>query len=214
MLRIGLTGSIATGKSTVLDVFADAGIPTFSSDEAVHRLYAGKAAAAIERLFPGVTTDGAVDREKLSRAVLGDPEKLRALEALVHPLVRGEIAYFFKQAEGRGAPFAVVDVPLLFENGFDFGLDAIIVTAVDDAIQRERALRRDGMTVQKLEAILARQMPQDEKKRRATYVIDTGRALDETRGDVAALIETLKARADQSSSIPKPPGSIRRAIAS
>jgi dephospho-CoA kinase len=195
MLRVGLTGSIATGKSTVLEVFARAGIPTFSSDEAVHRLYADKAVRPIATLFPDVTTDGAVDREKLARAVLGDPQKLRELEAIVHPLVRGEIAYFFKQAQGRGAPLAVVDVPLLFENGFDYGLDAIIVTAVDESIQRERALQRPGMTVDKLDAILARQMPQDEKRRRASYVIDTGKPLEATRRDIESLIATLRAQA-------------------
>lgn len=195
MLRVGLTGSIATGKSTVLDVFSHEHIPTFSSDEAVHRLYEGKAVAPIERLFPGVTTDGKVDRTKLAQEVLGKPEKLRDLEALVHPLVRGEIAYFFKQAEGRGAPFAVVDVPLLFENGFDFGLDAIIVTVVDEAEQRRRALARPGMTVEKLAAILARQMPQAEKKRRATYVIDTSGSIEKTQSDVRALIEKLKDQA-------------------
>jgi len=118
---------------------------------------------------------------------------LRELEGVVHPLVRGEIADFFKQAEGRGAPLAVVDVPLLYENGFDYGLDAIIVTVVDEAEQRRRALARPGMTVEKLDAILARQMPQAEKKRRATHVIDTGGTIEQTQGDVRALIEQLKA---------------------
>lgn len=195
MLRVGLTGSIATGKSTVLAVFADAGIPTFSSDEAVHRLYRGAAVEPIEQLFPGVTTDGKVDRERLAKQVLGTPEKLRALEALVHPLVRGEIAAFFETAERRGAPLAVVDIPLLFENGFAFGLDAIIVTVVDEAEQRRRALARPGMTVEKLDAILARQMPQAEKKLRAAHVIDTGRSMEQTQSDVRALIEKLKAQA-------------------
>ncbi len=195
MLRIGLTGSIATGKSTVLAVFAASGIPTFSSDEAVHRLYEGAAVEPIEQLFPGVTTGGKVDRERLAKQVLGAPDKLRQLEALVHPLVRAEIADFFARAEHDGAPLAVVDVPLLFENGFDYGLDVIVVTAVDVAEQRRRALARPGMTVEKLDAILARQMPQAEKKRRATHVIDTGASMEKTQSDVRSLIEQLKAQA-------------------
>lgn len=193
MLKIGLTGSIATGKSTVLDTLAGLGIPTISSDAIVHRLYAGPASEAIERIFPGVTNDGVVDREVLSRELVTRPERIIELEALVHPLVRNEIAYFFKAAEGRGEPLAVVDIPLLFEGGFDYGLDAIIVTAVDPQIQRQRALARPGMTEEKLDAILARQLPQAEKKRRASYVIDTAGAIDETRRVVESLVENLKA---------------------
>jgi dephospho-CoA kinase len=193
VLRIGLTGSIATGKTTVLNHVARMGIPVFSSDEAVHRLYAGAAVAPIERLFPGVTTAGGIDREKLSAELLKAPERLTELEALVHPMVRNEVAYFFKTEEGRGAKIAVVDVPLLFERGFDYGLDAVVVTAVDEAIQKERAMARPGMTVEKLTAILARQMPQDEKKSRADYVIDTGGSLESTEGAITALIEKLRA---------------------
>jgi dephospho-CoA kinase len=193
VLRIGLTGSIATGKTTVLNHIASQGIPVFSSDEAVHRLYAGAAAAPIERLFPGVTDKGVVDREKLSAELLAHPERLTELEALVHPMVRNEVAYFFKAEEGRGAKLAVVDVPLLFERGFDYGLDAIIVTAVDEATQRERAMARPGMTVEKLTAILARQMPQAEKKARADYVIDTSGSIESTQGAITALLERLKA---------------------
>ena len=194
MLKVGLTGSIATGKSTVLAMFEAAGIPTFSSDEAVHRLYSGgPAVGAIERVFPGVTSDGAIDREALAQRLIAAPEKLIELEALVHPLVRGEIAYFFKAAAGRGVPLAVADIPLLFEGGFDYGLDAVIVTAVAEPVQRERALARPGMTVEKLEAILARQMDQAEKKARATYVIDTSGPIEATRREVVALIDKLKA---------------------
>lgn len=193
MLKVGLTGSIATGKSTVLDMFSHEAIPTFSSDEAVHRLYAGAAVEPIERLFPGVTNNRIVDRNELAKRLIAEPDKLRELEALVHPLVRGEIAYFFKAAEGRGEPIAVADIPLLFEGGFDYGLDAVIATAVDPPIQRERAMARPGMTVEKLEAILARQLPQAEKKRRATYVIDTGGTIEETQSAVTALIDKLRA---------------------
>lgn len=193
MLRIGLTGSIATGKSTVLGMLADEGVPTFASDEAVHRLYAGgPAVAAIDRLFPGVAVAGAIDRTELSRRLVAEPALLRELEAIVHPLVRGEIADFFRAAEGRGEALAVADIPLLFEGGFDYGLDAVVVTTVDAAIQRERALARPGMTVDKLEAILARQLPQAEKKRRATHVIDTSGPLEATRREVRLLLENLR----------------------
>ena len=159
MLKVGLTGSIATGKSTVLDFIAAEGVAVISSDEIVHRLYSGAAVAPVERLFPGVSTARGIDREELSRRLVAEPERLKELEAVVHPLVRNEIAYFFKAEEGRNAPLAVADIPLLFEGGFDYGLDAVIVTTVDPAIQRERALKREGMSVEKLVAVLARQMP-------------------------------------------------------
>lgn len=191
--KVGLTGSIATGKSTVLAMFAEAGIPTFSSDEAVHRLYAdGAANGPIEALFPGVVHDGVVDRDELGRRLVAAPEKLAALEAIVHPLVRAEIAAFLVSAERAGAPLAVVDIPLLYEGGFDFGLDAVLVTAVDPDIQRTRVLGRPGMSVEKLEAILARQMPQAEKVRRADHVIDTSVPIETTRAVVLGLIASLR----------------------
>ena len=193
MLRIGLTGSIATGKSTVLAMFEDLGIPVFSSDDAVHRLYAGRAAPELDRLFPGVARDGVVDRTELSRRLLATPERLAEIEAVVHPMVRDEVARFFDAAEQEGAPLAVADVPLLFERGFDYGLDAVIVTVVDESVQRERALARPGMSVEKLDAILARQMPQADKKRRADHVIDTSISIEATRRAVEALVENLKA---------------------
>jgi len=193
MLRIGLTGSIATGKSTVLAMFEDLGIPVFSSDDAVHRLYAGRAAPELDRLFPGVARDGVVDRTELSRRLLATPERLAEIEAVVHPMVRDEVARFFDAAEQEGAPLAVADVPLLFERGFDYGLDAVIVTVVDESVQRERALARPGMSVEKLDAILARQMPQADKKRRADHVIDTSISIEATRREVQALVEKLKA---------------------
>lgn len=192
MLKVGLTGSIATGKSTVLDFIAAQGVPVFSSDDAVHRLYKGPAVAPLERLFPGVIKAGGIDREELSRRLVAEPDRLAEVEAVVHPLVRNEIADFFKAAEGRNEPLAVVDIPLLFENGFDYGLDAVIVTSVEESIQRERALRRPGMTVEKLDTILARQLPQAEKRRRATYVIDTAGSIDATGKRVRALIEKLR----------------------
>ena len=130
MLKLGLTGSIATGKSTVLKAFADLGIPTFSSDEAVHELYRGAAVAPVEAAFPGVAVGGIIDRDKLSRQLIGHPARLQQLEAIVHPLVRARIRDFLSDAAVLGEPMAVVDIPLLFENGVDWGLDAIIVTVV------------------------------------------------------------------------------------
>lgn len=192
MLKLGLTGSIATGKSTALKAFADLGIATFSSDDAVHELYRGAAVAPVEAAFPGVTVGGVIDREKLSRHLVGHPLRLKQLEAIVHPLVRAGIRSFLADAEARGEAIAVVDIPLLFENGVDWGLDAVVVTVVDEAEQRRRALARPGMTVDKLEAILARQLPQAEKVKRATYIIDTSSTIEATRLAVADLVQRLR----------------------
>ncbi|MDB5561368.1 MAG: dephospho-CoA kinase [Hyphomicrobiales bacterium] len=192
MQKLGLTGSIATGKSTVLKAFADLGVLTFSSDSAVHELYQSEAVAPVEALFPGVAKNGVIDREALGREVLASPEKLKLLEATVHPLVRARIARFLDEAEKGGAFLAVVDIPLLFEGGFDYGLDAVAVTICDEATQRQRALARPGMTVEKLDAILARQMPQAEKKRRASFVFDTSGPLPTTIRSVRALVEAFR----------------------
>ena len=194
MWRIGLTGSIASGKSTVLAAFADLGVPVFSADEAVAALYAGAAVPAIEAAFPGTATQGSVDKAALSRALTADPAGFRKLEAIVHPLVREQIGRFFADAEQAGHALAVVEIPLLFESGHDYGLDAVGVTWVDPAIQRERALARPGMSVEKLDTLLARQLPQDHKKARASYLFDTGRPLEETRDMVAALVAAIRAR--------------------
>lgn len=191
MEKLGLTGSIASGKSTVLKAFAELGIPVFSADDVVHELYRGEAVAPIEALFPGVVRDGEVDRAALSAALLEAPGRLEALEAVVHPLVRARIARFLSEAEASGASLAVVDIPLLFETGYDYGLDKVAVTTADDATLRERALKRPGMTVEKLDAILARQLPQAEKRRRADYVLDTSGSIAQTRNAVAALVEAL-----------------------
>ena len=193
MLRIGLTGSIATGKSTVLAHIASRGIPTFSSDDEVHRLYAGPAAPAIAGLFPDVVHDGRVDRTALAAALVADPARLAEVEAVIHPMVREAAARFFESAERAGARLAVADVPLLFERGFDYGLDGVIVTVVDDEILRARALARPGMSVEKLDAILARQMPQDQKIARADHVIETSGSIDVTRRAVDSLIDRLQA---------------------
>lgn len=192
MLKLGLTGSIATGKSTVLKLLAEHGIPTFSSDEAVHELYAGEAVGPVDALFPGVGAGGSIDRAELSRRLLAEPSRLRELEAVVHPLVRARIAKFLAEAEASGSDIAVVDIPLLYEGGHDWGLDAVIVTVVDAAGQRRRALARPGMTDEKLDAILARQMPQAEKIARADYVIDTGKSMKDTEEDVAKVVKVWR----------------------
>ena len=194
MWRIGLTGSIATGKSTVLKAFADLGVPVFSADQAVADLYAGEAVAAVEAVFPGVTIDGRVDKTLLSRRLAADPSGFVRLEAVVHPLVRARIARFMDEAEAAGHALVVVEVPLLFESGHDYGFDAIGVTWVDEAIQRQRALARPAMSGEKLDTILARQMPQAEKKARATYLFDTGLPIAQTVKQVAALVADIKGK--------------------
>jgi dephospho-CoA kinase len=194
MWRIGMTGSIASGKSTVLNAFADLGVPVFSADAAVAELYEGDAVAPVEALFPGVTTGSQIDKSLLSQRLAADPAGFRRLEAVVHPLVRARIARFMDDAEAAGHQLAVVEVPLLFESGYDYGFDAIGVTWVDEAIQRQRALSRPGMTVEKLDTILARQMPQADKKARATYLFDTGMPISRTKEMVAALVASIRAQ--------------------
>jgi dephospho-CoA kinase len=158
----------------------------------VHELYAGEAVEPVDRLFPGVGASGTIDRAELSRRLVAEPRRLAALEAVVHPLVRQRIKRFLAESEASGAAMAVVDIPLLFEGGHDWGLDAVIVTVVGEAEQRRRALERPGMTEEKLDAILARQMPQGEKRRRADYVIDTSKSIVETQKDVVALVKRLR----------------------
>lgn len=194
MWRIGLTGSIATGKSTVLEAFSDLGVPVFSADAAVAELYQGEAVGPVTALFPDVAPHGVIDRVLLSQRLQADPTLFKPLETVVHPLVRAKIAKFLDDAEAAGEALAVVEVPLLFESGHDYGFDAIAVTWVEEAVQRERALARPGMTVEKLEAILARQLPQVEKRARATYTFDTGTSRDYVREMVAALVASIRAQ--------------------
>ena len=194
MWRIGMTGSIATGKSTVLKAFDDLGVPVFSADQAVAELYQGEAVAPVEALFPGVSTGGQIDRSLLSQRLAADPIGFKPLEAVVHPLVRARIGRFMDEAEQGGHPLTVVEVPLLFESGYDYGFDAVGVTWVEDAIQRQRALARPGMSGEKLDTILARQMPQADKKARATYLFDTGMPIAKTVEMVAALVASIRAQ--------------------
>lgn len=194
MLRLGITGSIATGKSTLLAAFAKEGVPVFSADKAVAELYEGPAAASVDALFPGVARDGGVERAELARRLAEAPERFKELEALIHPLVRDRIARFLADAEAEGHALAAVEVPLLFESGHDYGFDAIAVTHVDPDIQRQRIMARPGMTVEKRETLLARQMPQDEKKKRATYLFDTARPREDIDAEVKALVGCIRAQ--------------------
>ncbi|MET3897693.1 dephospho-CoA kinase [Devosia sp. UYZn731] len=197
MWRLGITGSIATGKSTVLEAFRALGVPVYSADTAVAELYAGGAVAPVEALFPGVAVNGVIDKALLSQRLAADPSGFQRLEAVVHPLVRARIARFLDDAQKTGAALAVVEVPLLFESGYDYGFDAIGVTHVAESIQRERALARPGMTVEKLDTILARQLPQAQKRTRATYAFDTGGTMKQTTDMVKALVAAIQARQAQ-----------------
>ncbi|UJQ93540.1 dephospho-CoA kinase [Mariluticola halotolerans] len=195
MFALGLTGSIATGKSTVLALFKDQGIPVYSADDAVHALYQGEAVTPVEALFPGVAENGVINRQKLAGALIAAPDRIGELEAVVHPLVHQKMQQFLDDTAADGADLAVLEIPLLFETGKDYPVDAVAVTACSDAEQRRRALARPGMSVEKLETILARQMPQAEKKRRAGFVINTDVPLPDTRAEVIEIIEKCRGTA-------------------
>jgi dephospho-CoA kinase len=181
MIVLGLTGSIGMGKSTTAKLFAEAGVPVYDADAAVHRLYEGEAAPVIEAAFPGTTQDGKVDRNKLSARVVHDPAAIKKLEEIVHPMLGASRQKFFHEAEEAGAPVAVVDIPLLFETGGEKRVDAVVVVTTTAEIQRERILARPNMTEEKLAAILERQMPDAEKRKRAHFVVDTSHGLDPVR---------------------------------
>jgi dephospho-CoA kinase len=193
MLVLGLTGSIGMGKTTTARFFADEGVPVLDADAVVHQLYDGEAVAAIEKAFPGTSRDGRIDRDELSRRVVGNPEALKQLEAIVHPLVRAAQARFLADAKRSGAPVAVLDVPLLFETGGDRRVDAVIVVSAPAEVQRARTLDRAGMTAEKFEALLQKQMPDDEKRRRADFVVDTSQSFDSARAQVRAILASVRA---------------------
>ena len=181
MKVLGLTGSMGMGKSTTAKLFAEAGVPVYDADATVHRVYEGEAAPAIEAAFPGTTVDGRVDRARLSAQVVGDPAAIRRLEAVVHPMLRSYHQKFLDDAEQSGVPVAVVDVPLLFETGGDKRVDAVVVVSTSPELQRQRILARGTMTEEALDALLARQMPDAEKRARADFVVDTSDGLDPVR---------------------------------
>lgn len=191
MIVLGLTGSIGMGKSTTAKMFADAGIPVHDSDEAVHRLYAGAAAPLVEEAFPGTVRDGTVDRARLAERVIGDVAAIRKLEAIIHPLVRADADAFLERHRNAGARLAVLDIPLLFETGGRNRVDKVLVVTAPPELQRERVLARPGMTEEKFRAILAKQVPDAEKRSRADFVIDTGSGLEAARQAVATVIAQL-----------------------
>jgi dephospho-CoA kinase len=191
MLVLGLTGSIGMGKTTTARLFAEAGVPVHDADATVHRLYEGEAVAPIGAAFPGTTADGKVDREILARRVLGDTPALQRLEAIVHPLVRAAETQFLAKAAANGAPVAVLDIPLLFETGADGRVDAVVVVSAPADIQRQRAFERPGMTAEKLQQILARQMPDAEKRARADFVVDSSQGIEAARAQVQSILQSL-----------------------
>ena len=181
MKILGLTGSIGMGKSTTAKLFAEAGVPVYDADATVHRIYQGEAVSAIEAAFPGTTSDGKVDRAKLSAKVVRDPAAIQRLEQIVHPMLRSYHQKFLDDAEQAGAPVVVMDVPLLFETGGEKRVDAVVVVTTAPEVQRERILARGTMTAEALEAIMARQLPDAEKRQRADFVVDTSHGLDPVR---------------------------------
>ncbi|AZO25660.1 dephospho-CoA kinase [Mesorhizobium sp. M1E.F.Ca.ET.045.02.1.1] len=191
MIVLGLTGSIGMGKSTTAKMFADAGVPVHDSDETVHRLYSGKAAPLVEAAFPGTTKAGVVDRARLAEKVLGDPAALKKLEAIIHPLVRADADAFLGLHRAAGAPIAVLDIPLLFETGGRNRVDKVVVVTAPAEIQRARVLARPGMSAAKFEAILAKQVPDTEKRRQADFIVDTGQGFDAARRAVEAIVSEL-----------------------
>jgi dephospho-CoA kinase len=194
MLVIGLTGGIGMGKSAAAERFAEHGVPVFNADTCVHLLYEGEAVEAIETAFPGVAKDGRIDRKLLSEKIAGSPERLLRLERIVHPLVVASELDFLRAAEKDGAPLAVLEIPLLFETGADSRVDVTVVMSAPHDVQRARVLSRPGMTADKLEHLLARQLPDAERVARADYVVDSGLSLADMRIEIDKLIESLKSR--------------------
>ena len=191
MLVLGLTGSLAMGKTTVAGMFAAEGAAVFNADRAVHNLYRGPAVAALKAAFPGTTRGGAVDRALLGRAVAGNPPALAKLEAIVHPLVHAVEDAFRARAADHGRRLIVLDIPLLLETGGEKRVDAVVVVSTTPEIQRTRILGREGMTEKVAARLVARQMPDADKRVRAHYIIDTSGDLAATRRQVADLVRTI-----------------------
>src|ERR1700759_3835304 len=191
MLILGLTGSIGMGKSTTAKLFAEVGVPVYDADAVVHKLYEGEAAPAIEAVFPGTTSNGKVDRARLSARVVHDPAALKRLEQIVHPMLGASGQKFFADAEAAGVPVVVVDVPLLFETGGEAKVDAVVVVTTSPENQRERVLARGTMGDDKLNSILARQLPDAEKRKRADFVVDTSHGLDPVRAQIKDILAAV-----------------------
>ncbi|SDB22650.1 dephospho-CoA kinase [Bauldia litoralis] len=191
MLLIGLTGSVAMGKSTTAAMFAEAGLPVFDADRTVHELYRGAAAPVVEAAFPGTTENGVVDRDRLRDRVLGDDAAMARLEALIHPLVRTERDRFLREAAAGGYRAVVLDIPLLFETATEGDVDMVIVVTTSAEIQMARMLARDGMTRERAEAMIARQVPDPEKRRRAHFLIDTSTSIEDARRQVGGVLRAV-----------------------
>jgi dephospho-CoA kinase len=197
MFILGLTGSIGMGKSTTAQLFALEGVPVHDSDAAVHRLYEGEAVGAIEAAFPGTTANGQVDRQKLGAVVVNDPAALKRLEGIVHPLVRQSETRFLDRARARGEKIVLLDIPLLYETGGETRVDAVVVVTAPAEMQRKRVLTRPGMTPDKLDALLAKQMPDAEKRRRADFIVDSGGGLESARDQVRNILAKIAKMPDQ-----------------
>ncbi|KEQ03333.1 dephospho-CoA kinase [Pseudorhizobium pelagicum] len=193
MIVIGLTGSIGMGKSTTARMFAEAGLAVNDADAVVHDLYRSEAVEPIGKAFPGSIADGSVDRQELARQLAADPSRFKDLEAIVHPLVRQREAQFVQARQAAGDDMIVLDIPLLFEVGGEKRVDVVVVVTCDPRIQRERVLARPGMTVEKFELILARQVPDQVKRRKADFLIDTGEGMEAARSRVDEIIAALRA---------------------
>ncbi len=196
MIVVGLTGSIAMGKSEAANIFRSLGVPVFDSDAEVHRLYSrgGAAVAPIGKLFPAAIVDGAVDRRILAKVVLENPQALRLLESVVHPLVRSSKMDFLDECRIVGVKMVVLDIPLLFETGRENEVDVVVVVSAPPEIQRARALQRPGMTAEKLDQILMRQLPDAQKRANADYIVDTSRGIDDTATQLRAIVVALSKR--------------------
>ncbi|MBX6327112.1 MAG: dephospho-CoA kinase [Pseudolabrys sp.] len=197
MFILGLTGSLGMGKSTTARFFAEEGIPVHDADAVVHRLYEGEAAPLIEAAFPGTTRDGKVDRARLAERVLVDPAAIEKLESIVHPMVAAARDRFLAEAERQGAEIVVLDVPLLYETGGDARCDAVVVVSAPAQTQRERILARPGMTEAKLAAMLAKQLPDAEKRARADFIVDTGHGLEAARRQVREILARVRMMASR-----------------
>jgi dephospho-CoA kinase len=197
MYILGLTGSLGMGKSTTAKFFAEEGVPVHDADAAVHRLYAGEAVPLIEAAFPGTTADGKVDRDKLAQRVLGDAAAIKKLEDIVHPLVRTSEQRFLAEAERQGAKIAVLDIPLLFETNGEERCDAVVVISAPTEAQRQRAFERPGMNEAKFQAMLAKQMPDAEKRARADFIVDSGQGFEHARAQVRDILARVGKMANQ-----------------
>ena len=192
MRIVGLTGSIGMGKSAIAAMLRARGVPVFDADQEVHRLYEGDAVPKVEAAFPGTTADGRVDRTRLAASLARDPARFRELEQIVHPLVRRAEQAFLDEIKKWDGPIAVLEIPLLYETGLDAHVDQVVVVSAPPEVQRERVLARPGMTAARLDALLERQLPDAEKRRRADFVVDTGGTLADSEAQVDAILDALQ----------------------